>query len=139
MYTRKRPSDAMLRAADRRQREDEAPRLKHEVSRLTELYLEIEEQIAGSSTVITRYVRRIVMESAPARFEIQCGEGKCNDGGHDLTAPIMRALSSAATEFRGEDACHGHLGSGAGACSRVLHYVGHAKYETRHIAPLRSS
>src|SRR5262245_56337518 len=130
MYTRKRPSEATLRAIERRQREDEAPRLKNEVARLTELYLEIEEHVAGSTTVASRYVRRIVIENAPALFEIQCSEGRCTDGGHDLTGPIMRALSSLATEFRGEDACYGRLGSGSDVCGRVLRYVAHAKYET---------
>jgi hypothetical protein len=121
----------MLRAIDRREREDRAPRLKHEVSTLSELYFEIEEVIAGSSTVASRHVRRIVVDTAPALFEIQCSEAKCNDGGHDLTASVMRALHAHLTEFRGEHACYGRLGTGSGSCDRVLHYVAHAKYKPR--------
>jgi hypothetical protein len=121
----------MLRAIDRRQREDEAPRLKSKVPNISELYLEIEEVIAGSSTVVSRYVRRIVVDTAPALVELPCGEAKCNDGGHDLTAAVMRALHAGATEFRGEHACNGRVGAGGGACDRVLTYVGHAKYGPR--------
>jgi hypothetical protein len=127
-FNRKRQTEAMIRATERRQREDEAPRLKHEVSGLTELCMEIEERVGASSSVAARYVRRVVIDSAPALFEIRCTEERCNDGGHDLTSAIMRALRNSATEFRGEDVCYGRLGSSASDCARVLHYVGRAKY-----------
>jgi hypothetical protein len=128
-FNRKRQTEAGLRATERRQREDEAPRLKSEISKLSELCLEIEEIVGGSTTFAARHVRRIVVDSAPALFEIQCSEERCNDGGHDLTSEIMRALRSCSTEFRGEDACYGRLGSGSGVCRRMLRYVARAKYD----------
>mgnify|MGYP003579606747 CR=1 FL=1 len=128
MFNRRRQTEASLRSTERRQREDEAPRLKDEIQGLTELCLEIEERVGDSGSVASRYVRRIPVASAPAMFEIQCGEDRCNDGGHDLTREIMRELASASVEFNGEDACYGRLGQGSGTCGRVLSYVGRAKY-----------
>ena len=128
-FNRKRQTEATLRAAERRQREDEAPRLKHQVSGLTELCLEIEERVGSGASVAARYVRRVVIDSAPALFEIRCGEERCMDGGHDLTHEIMRALGAASTEFDGEDACYGRLGSSPSNCGRVLRYVARAKYD----------
>src|SRR5258706_8521613 len=109
MFNRKRQSEATVRAMERRQREDEAPRLKQRFGNLKELRLEIEELVGGSTSVAARHIRRIVVDSAPALFEIPCSEGRCHDGGHDLTQEIMRALSSSSTEFNGEDTCFGHL------------------------------
>jgi hypothetical protein len=127
-FNRKRHTEATLRATERRRREDDAPRLKQQVSALSELCLEIEERVGSGSSLVARYVRRVVIDSAPALFEIHCGEERCRDGGHDLTSQIMRGLREAALEFHGEDACYGTLGSGAAACGRVLRYVARAKY-----------
>lgn len=127
-FNRKRQTEAKLRSNERRQREDDAPRLKQQVSTLTELCLEIEERVGEGASLVARYVRRVVIDSAPALFEMRCGEERCNDGGHDLTREIMRSLQALEPEFSGEDACYGTLGSGSARCGRVLRYVARAKY-----------
>jgi hypothetical protein len=128
-FSRKRQTEAKLRADERRQREDDAPRLKQQISTLRELCLEIEERVGSASSSVGRYVRHVVIDRAPALFEIKCGDERCRDGGHDLTNEIMRGLRSSALEFQGEDACYGTLGSGSAACGRVLRFVARAKYQ----------
>jgi hypothetical protein len=128
MYNSRRRSEAALRATERRKREDDAPRLKEEVPRLEELRLEIEEFLGDSTVSAARHSRLIVVDRAPALFEFPCTEPSCNDGGHDLTHAILRALRTEATEFRGEDSCYGRLGTSASPCRRVLRYLAHAKY-----------
>jgi hypothetical protein len=128
MYNRRRQSEAAQRANERRQREDEAPRLKQQVPGLVELRLEIEERLGESAIAAARHTRHIIVDRAPALFDLQCTENSCRDGGHDMTSEIMRALRSGLTEFRGQDGCMGRLGAGADPCRRVLHYVAFAKY-----------
>ncbi len=130
MYNRRRQSEASQRATERRQREDEAPRLKQQVSGLLELRLEIEERHGDSAIAAARHTRHIIVDRAPALFDLPCTENSCRDGGHDMTTEIMRALRSGATQFEGKDACMGRLGAGADPCRRILHYVAHAKYST---------
>ncbi len=122
----RRPTEASLRAAERRRREDESARLKTEVPRLSELSLEMEERMSDTASVAARHKRHIVVPSAPALFEIQCTDSNCKEGGHDLTWPIMKALKASVESMDGEDACAGQLGSAN--CRRVLHYTLHAKY-----------
>lgn len=125
MYN-KRHGEAAQRFAERRRREDEAPRLIAEVPRLRGLKLEIEERIGGSPVAEPTHVRRIVVEHAPALFLLPCGDSRCRDGGHDLTYSIMRSLSAGETRFEGEDVCSGTQGSSQ--CGRTLHYVATAEY-----------
>lgn len=127
MY-RRRQSEAQLQAIERRKREDDAPRLKDEIPNLLELRLEIDEYTGESPVSAARHTRHIVVQSAPALFELGCTESSCTDGGHDLTSQILRQLRSGATEFGGEDACYGRVGSASVPCRRVLRYVAHAKY-----------
>lgn len=119
-------SEAALRAAERRQREDSAPRIRAVLPKLASLRLEIDERTAVSGVSASSHIRRIVVESAPAVFLIACGESACRDGGHDITEPVMRALRGGQTRFEGDDACRGSLGTGY--CSRTLHYVGVATF-----------
>lgn len=74
------------------------------------------------------YTRRVVVTAAPAHFEIPCGDPSCEDGGHDLTSPIMRALRAREVSFSGEDACHGSVRTTS--CQRVLRYTGVASYHS---------
>lgn len=120
-------SEAAQRFADRREREDNAPRLRAQIPQLESLRLEIEERRAGSSVADTRHIRRIVVESAPALFDLVCGDPSCRDGGHDVTRAVLQALSRGSTQFEGEDTCHGTIGNNA-PCSRVLRFVAHATY-----------
>jgi hypothetical protein len=125
MHNRKQ-SEAALRFAERRKREDDAPRLSAEVPRLLTLRLEIEERSGGSVVAEPVYVRRIVVEHAPALFFLPCGDTRCRDGGHDITHTVLRSLHTNETRFEGQDVCTGSPGSGQ--CSRVLHYTAVATY-----------
>ncbi len=117
---RRNSQEAKQRIADRRLREDEAPRLHNELRRLVSLQLDIEN---GG----TRYLWRIVVERAPALFEIPCPEEACTNGGHDLTRGIMTALRASRTHFEGESSCSGDLPGGS--CGRLLKYVADATYK----------
>ena len=127
---RPRNTDAARRFAERRQRENDAPRLSTEVPELERLDLEISEH-SGETTqhADSTHVRRIVVSSAPAHFEIPCGDPSCDGGGHDLTNQIMRALRVRATTFEGDDVCHGGVGGAGTPCRRVLRFVATATYK----------
>lgn len=116
---------AAQRFAERRLREDEAPRLSAAVPDLVSLSLAIED-CSESSFSQPKHVRRVVVENAPALFVIGCSDPNCQEGGHDVTHPIMQALTRRQTAFHGEDKCYGILGSSQ--CTRVLHYEARADY-----------
>ncbi len=126
MHYHRKQSEAALRFAERRKREDEAPRLVTEVPRLKTLQLEMEERSGGSTVAEPKHMRRIVVEHAPALFVIPCGDSRCKDGGHDITHMVLRSLRAGEPVFEGEDVCNGSQGSGQ--CSRVLHYMAKATY-----------
>ncbi len=123
MMNQRRNSAQALRFAERRRREDEAPKLRSKVPTLTSLKLEIEEQNGVGST---RHMRYVVLDRAPALFLVPCGDPRCVDGEHDLTATVMYALGSRKTSFHGDDGCTGSVGSGY--CARVLHFAATAEY-----------
>ena len=125
LYNR-RVSEAALRAADRRRREDDAPRLRGAVPALDSLRLEIEERRGGGVLAGGAHIRRIMVEHAPALFDLPCGDRACKDGGHDLTRTILGALQRGEPRFEGEDRCSGSLGEAP--CGSVLRYVGIATY-----------
>jgi hypothetical protein len=126
MQNFRRQSATAQKFAERRQREDSAPRLTAEVPGLLSLCLAIEE--ASDATTVSRpkHLRRIVVERAPALFLVPCGDPRCTDGGHDVTDSIMGALVKRETTFRGEDKCNGYLG--AAPCMRILRYDAVAEY-----------
>jgi hypothetical protein len=123
---RRRNFEAAQRFADRRQREDDAPRLATAVPRLQALRLEVEERRSGVSSAESTHIRRIVVDAAPALFVLPCHDERCRDGGHDVTSVVMHALRAGQPQFEGEDACPGLVGSAL--CQRVLRYVGIAEY-----------
>lgn len=120
----RRNSPQALRFAERRRREDDAPRLHEQVPNLVSLQLDIEDRsgVAEGSA----HTRRVVVDRAPALFLLPCGDPRCVDGEHDLTTTVMRALRSQETSFRGDDECRGSLG--LGVCSRVLRFEAVAVY-----------
>jgi hypothetical protein len=126
MHGRGRLSEAAVRNAERRRREDEAPRLRDRVPRLESLRLEIAERRQGGIEPDVTHVKRVVVDSAAAMFELSCCDRSCKEGGHDITRMIMAELERGAEKFEGEDACHGSLGTAP--CGRVLHFVGIATY-----------
>jgi hypothetical protein len=123
MMNRKNSPQAM-RFADRRQRENEAPRLHDQIPNLISLQLDIEDRsgVAGGS----EHIRRVVVDRAPALFLVPCGDPRCADGEHDLTTTVMNALRSKETSFHGMDSCMGSVGPSA--CSRVLQFEAVAAY-----------
>ena len=126
MRLRQRQLEAANRFRERREREDAAPRLRDRVARLLTLSLEIDDHFGAIMMAKTRYVRHVVVERAPALFQIPCSEPSCEDGGHDVTREVMQALLAGEPEFSGEDVCFGYRGGEN--CERVLHFAGHATY-----------
>ena len=114
---------ASERFAERRRRENEAPKLRAQVPTLTSLKLLIEEQNGVGST---KHVRHVMIDSAPALFLVPCGDPRCADGEHDLTTTVLRALDTRKTSFQGDDDCTGSVGMGY--CARVIHFNGTAEY-----------
>jgi hypothetical protein len=121
---------AAERFAERRRREDEAPRLSTQVPELASLELEIQE-LSGATG--TRHTRRVVVDRAPALFLLPCGDPRCEGGEHDLTTMVMHALRARETTFRGSDECTGALGPSP--CARVVRFEATAKYRP---APARA-
>lgn len=125
---RQRQSEAARLAAERRRREDEAPRLVATIPALESLSLEVEEKRAGAVGSESKYVRHFQLPQASARVELPCLDSECEDGGHDITDSVLRALRSGSTTFEGEDPCHGRLKTTN--CTRVVHWVGTATYRS---------
>lgn len=122
----KRDPEATRRSAERRQREDEAPRLATTVPKLESLGIQLSEGNPGMSNPQHAHTRRIVVATAPALFVMPCGDSQCRDGGHELTSQVLSALRSGKQKFEGENSCSGVIGSAD--CRRVLRYVGTASY-----------
>ena len=123
---RSRVTEASQRFAERRRREDEAPRLLERVPELTGLKLEVEERRASSNAADSKHVRHIMVDRAPALFFLPCGDPACKDGGHDVTSPLMRGLMSHETRFEAEDTCSGSVGTAT--CGRILRVTAIATY-----------
>jgi len=114
------------RVAERRRREEAAPRLSERVPKLESLRFEVQEQRAGAAIPESTHVRRIPVPHAAALFEFPCLDSFCKDGGHDLTQTILRQLEARNPKFEAEDACRGQTGNAV--CQRVLRVVAHATY-----------
>jgi hypothetical protein len=121
-----RQREAQERFAERRRRENDAPRLLSVVPALESLKLRLEEHRAGGTLAEASHLRPIVVAHAPALFVFTCQDSSCKDGGHDLTSEILLGLKSKKEEFQGEDACRGQVGSAE--CARVLRYTATATY-----------
>ena len=115
------------RTAERRQREDEAPRLAATIPELQRLRLEVLEHSSSISHPEYTHVRHVVVAHAPALFVVPCHDTQCKEGGHDLTQEILAALRRRKARFEGEDVCRGMVGSAG--CSRILGYVAVATYQ----------
>jgi len=102
-------SEAALRFAERRQREDAAPRLLESVPSLAALRLEMKSG-GGALSAEARHARIVVVERAPALFALKCDDPTCRGGGYDVTGPVMQGLLAASTGFDVEAACHGTVG-----------------------------
>lgn len=121
-----RRGEAAERFAERRRREDEAPRLRDIVPRLAACRIEIEERRGGVTTADVSHTRRIVVDRAPALMVIPCGDGSCKEGGHDISSELLRGLREGREVIRGEDTCYGQVGTAD--CGRVLRFTAFADY-----------
>lgn len=119
----KRSTQAAQRSADRRQREDDAPRLKVQIPTLATLKVAVTEEQTG---VNSKHVKHVVVAHAPALFVFPCGDEVCVEGGHDVTNEIMRALRNKLTQACGESKCEGMTGSAP--CTRRITYELTATY-----------
>jgi hypothetical protein len=120
MHGRGRRRELAQHVVDRRRRDDEARRLLDEVPKLARLSLTVEEQSGAGVDAGSRHVRRFVVEQAAARFELPCGAGGCDGGGHDATSAILRELRAGVQHLEGSVTCD--------RCGCVLRDVGDAAY-----------
>jgi hypothetical protein len=120
--------EGALRFAERRKREDDAPRLRDEVPRLKTLRLEVEERHGAATVGESRHVRHILVDRAPALFLLHCGDSACKDGGHDVTRQLLDGLKRGQQELTVEDTCRGEVGSTT--CERIVKVVARATYGT---------
>ncbi len=118
--------DGAQRFQERRQRENEAPRLKAQVPRLSKLRLEVEERRGSTALPESKHVRHVQVEHAPALFALTCGDSSCKDGGHDITHSMLRHLQNGATDFEIEDECSGSIGTAH--CGRTMRVHATAVY-----------
>jgi hypothetical protein len=128
MYNHRKQSIAAQKYAERRERENKAPRLRAEIPNLVRLDLAIEERAPADTVSRPRHVRRIVVEHAPALFLVPCGDPRCEEGGHDVTIDIMRGLRSGRSKFEGQDECRGSVGPIR--CNRILWFEATAEYDS---------
>ena len=122
---RRRDQQASDALAEQRRREDAAPRLRDKIVGLRSLRLKFEDLRTEGRMTTMSYARPIVVATAPAHFEIRCMEPRC-DGRHDLTQPILRALSESRESFAGESSCSGGIHDIP--CDRTLAYSYQAAY-----------
>jgi hypothetical protein len=113
--------------ADVRRREDAAPRLRDQFERLISLRLRFEDVRDEGRMRAETYVRPIVVDSAPAHFEIRCMEPRC-DGVHDITYVVLHALRQSQVVFTGEIDCRGMVRDTP--CDRVMAYTCEATYRS---------
>jgi hypothetical protein len=111
---------------ERWQREDESTRLSTEISQLSALKIVIEEWRGELHISGARYTKHVIVSSAPARFEVPCGEVRCQEGGHDITYELMRGLRDRQATIEGRSECRGTVGDLL--CDRVVRYTAFATY-----------
>jgi hypothetical protein len=107
MLRRRQRTESQELTAERRRREDAAPRLSAEVPRLATLSLAIEERRPGSATPSGTHTRRIVVDQGPALFDVSCTAAGCGGHAHDITHAVMSALARGALQFEGRARCAG--------------------------------
>ncbi len=106
-----RSAEAAKRFADRRRREDEAPRLSARVPTLGTLRLEMQERNGENGVVYATYVRHVMVDRAPALFFFPCGDTACEGGGEDATESMLRHLSAGEDRFEVVAHCNGTAGN----------------------------
>jgi hypothetical protein len=77
----RRNNEASERHAERRRREDEAPRLTATVPNLTSLKLQVREYKSDITVAEAGHIRHVVVANAPLLFVLPCRDPACKDGG----------------------------------------------------------
>ncbi len=124
-----RRGEAAERFAERRRREDEAPRLKDVVPDLVACKIEIGERRPSITSPEISHTRHLVVDRAPAVLVIACSDPSCRDGGHDIGSALLRGLRDRRSPVEGEDTCHGSIGTAH--CGRILTFRAIAQYAPR--------
>ncbi len=125
MYQRN--TEALERRRERQQREDSAPRLSTEVPALKNLRLVISYH-RGDVAVQPGHTRVVVVQRAPALFQVTCADKECKNGGHDITEDVMNHLRAGDKVFSGSATCDGELGTPPTRCGSELRYEAEATY-----------
>lgn len=120
-------SEANERRRQRQEREDAAPRLATEVPNLATLRLVVSFH-RNDLEMQPAHTRVVVVERAPALFNIPCADKECRDGGHDFTHEILANLRQKKGSFKGTAMCNGELGSAGARCRGELRYEATATY-----------
>src|SRR5438552_18399550 len=108
----RRNTEASERHAERRRREDEAPRLAATVPNLLTLKLQLQEAKGDVSVAETGHIRHVVVAHAPLLFDMPCRDPACKDGGHDVTNAIARSRKAGETQVEGDHQRTGYVGAG---------------------------
>ena len=116
---------AARKAAERRVREDAAKRLADIVPDLERLCIRVEEWHEGANEAHVKHTRHVVVQRAPAVFDLPCCDRHC-DGGHDVTKSVLNALTERRTRFDGRHRCGGT--SKEGDCQYELTFTAEAAY-----------
>jgi hypothetical protein len=124
-----RRDEAAERFAERRRREDDAPRLRDVVPDLVTCRIEIAEGRPDATTAEVAYTKHVIVERASALIAIPCSDPSCRDGGYDISSALIRGLRERRTDIRGEDTCNGDVR--AVHCGRVLRFTALAQYDRR--------
>jgi hypothetical protein len=69
--------------------------------------IKVDAHPGASRMASTRYVRHVVVERAPALFDIPGSQAGCEDRSHDVTNAVMSALFEDKRESSGEHMCFG--------------------------------
>jgi hypothetical protein len=121
-----RRGEAAERFAERRRREDEAPRLREVVPDLIACRIVMAERRADVTSADISHTRHLVVARAPALVVIPCSDPSCRDGGHDISTALLRGFRERRVEIQGEDECNGNIGSMH--CGRVLTFTAVGQY-----------
>ncbi len=123
-----RHNEGAERMRQRKEAEDQAPRLAESCPTLQTLRLQLRFRRGETRIEDSAHVKIVVVPRAPAMFFVPCADKECREGGHDITSMVMDGLRRKQTTVTGEDACHGTLGSAQSRCSGSLEFVATATY-----------
>jgi hypothetical protein len=117
--------DASPQRSERWERENAAARLKDISPQLESLRLSLVERRADRDIPGTRRIQHVIVATASSRFEIPCGEDRC-DGRHDISVAMTNQLRAGRDKFNGSSECNGTAVNRP--CDRVLDYSFEAVY-----------